>query len=389
MDASSFDFYDRIPILNRFEDVGDTARYVPLPRGWYLGVSDVENSTQAITAGRYKAVNMVGASVIAGMMNALGSRRFPFAFGGDGASVAVPPEARATAAETLARVRRYADESLDLQLRVGLVSVEQIREAGHDVRVARFGVSPLVSFALFAGHGVKWAEDELKARRIPLPEAEPGAWPDLEGLSCRWEPIAARNGRILSLIAVPAPGATDRDFAALVTRISEIVDAAPDRGVPVSPEKMEPKFPPSGLSIEARSARGPMGFAWNYAKLFAVSAFAWVAFKRHKPIGRFDPDAYKQMSVTNSDFRKFDDGLRMTLDCDAEVDAQILAVLQEAHRAGVALYGLHVQDAALMTCLVPSVMTDDHMHFIDGAAGGYAQAATMLKQQIAALPKAA
>ena len=39
------------------------------------------------------------------------------------------------------------------------------------------------------------------------------------------------------------------------------------------------------------------------------------------------------------------------------------------------------QKEALMTCLVPSPMRDDHVHFVDGAARGYASAAIKLKAQ--------
>jgi len=46
-------------------------------------------------------------------------------------------------------------------------------------------------------------------------------------------------------------------------------------------------------------------------------------------------------------------------------------------------YGLHSQDAAMMTCFAPSVMRSDHVHFIDGARGGYASAATALKAMVA------
>jgi hypothetical protein len=31
-----------------------------------------------------------------------------------------------------------------------------------------------------------------------------------------------------------------------------------------------------------------------------------------------------------------------------------------------------------MTCIVPSIETDDHLHFLDGADGGYALAARMM-----------
>ena len=32
-----------------------------------------------------------------------------------------------------------------------------------------------------------------------------------------------------------------------------------------------------------------------------------------------------------------------------------------------------------MTCIVPSIETDDHLHFLDRADGGYALAAEMMK----------
>lgn len=54
-------------------------------------------------------------------------------------------------------------------------------------------------------------------------------------------------------------------------------------------------------------------------------------------------------------------------------------LLVAAQKARIARYGLHRQDSALMTCIVPSPYTRDHIHFVDGAAGGYAKAAEMLK----------
>ena len=90
------------------------------------------------------------------------------------------------------------------------------------------------------------------------------------------------------------------------------------------------------------------------------------------------PKNYVQQVVENSDFRKYDDGLRMILDCTAEL-ADALKSACRGCSSGIARYGLHRQDAAMMTCFTPSVMRADHVHFIDGARGGYATAATALK----------
>ena len=95
---------------------------------------------------------------------------------------------------------------------------------------------------------------------------------------------------------------------------------------------------------------------------------------------------YKSDVSRNSDFRKFDDGLKMTIDVDAERSRKDRGAAGRARpRPGVCRYGLHRQNSALMTCIVPSPMNRDHMHFIDGAAGGYAMAAQQSQGKICQL----
>ena len=53
--------------------------------------------------------------------------------------------------------------------------------------------------------------------------------------------------------------------------------------------------------------------------------------------------------------------------------------MREAESAAPLRFGLHRQDAALMTCFVPSATRRDHVHFVDGAMGGYAAAARAVK----------
>ena len=100
-------------------------------------------------------------------------------------------------------------------------------------------------------------------------------------------------------------------------------------------------------------------------------------------VGKFVPANYIRQLVENSDFRKYDDGLRMILDCTEELADSLSERLAGAAANGIVRYGLHRQDAAMMTCFTPSVMRSDHVHFIDGARGGYASAATALKAMAA------
>ena len=97
-------------------------------------------------------------------------------------------------------------------------------------------------------------------------------------------------------------------------------------------------------------------------------------------VGRFIPKKYAGEVIENSDFRKFDDCLRMVLDCSPELAAKIENCLKAAVAKRVIRYGSHLQQDAMMTCFTPSPSRPSHVHFIDGAQGGYALAAAALKQ---------
>src|SRR5690348_7077467 len=150
-------FYGAIPVFRGFGRLMDPAIYSPLPDDWTVGVADIVESTRAIAAKRYKAVNMAGAAVIAAVTNALQGREFPFVFGGDGASFAVAPEDLSAARGALSATATWVREDLDLVMRVALVPVSAIRAQGPDVRVARFGPSANLSYAMFSGGGLGWA----------------------------------------------------------------------------------------------------------------------------------------------------------------------------------------------------------------------------------------
>ena len=174
----------------------DPALYSPLPEDWTVGVADIVESTRAIAAQRYKAVNMAGAAVIAAVTNALEGREFPFVFGGDGASFAISPADFERAREALAATASWVRDDLELSMRVALVPVAAIRAQGLDIRVARFGPSANLSYAMFSGGGLGWAEAAMKRGEFPVAPAPSGTQPDLSGLSCRFEEIPSARGII-------------------------------------------------------------------------------------------------------------------------------------------------------------------------------------------------
>jgi Protein of unknown function (DUF3095) len=263
-------------------------------------------------------------------------------------------------------------------MRVALVPLAAIRAQELDVRVARFGPSPNLSYAMFSGGGLGFAEAAMKRGEFAVPVASPGTQPDLSGLSCRFEEIPAVRGLILSVLVSPVPGTDSVAYRRLIEDIVALVERSPDQGRPVPPGGPPLRWPPAGIEFEARARRGG-ALLTRRLKVFAWTLFYYVVMRFGIKVGGFAPKIYVQQLVENSDFRKYDDGLRMVLDCTPELEAAISARLAAASSAGIARYGLYRQDAAMMTCFTPSALRSDHVHFIDGARGGYASAATALK----------
>jgi hypothetical protein len=368
-------FYAGVPVFDGFNRIVEPALYKPLPDGWTLGLADIVGSTSVIAAGRYKAVNMAGASVITAVANAVGTPEFPFVFGGDGAGFAVPPEWAACAREALAATIVYVHDELALSLRAAMVPISTVRAQGLDVRIARFAPSSNVTYAMFSGGGLAWAEQAMKRGAFAVEPAPAGARPDLTNLSCGFEKMPSIHGTILSLLVMPSSREMTGEFSGLLEALLALTANAEQPGRLMRGGSLPVKWPPSGLDLEARARHRPAHPLFIYRLYVAArTLFYYVPLRFGLSVGRFRPSTYLGEVIENSDFRKYADGLRMTLDCSQELADCIEALLADAARRGVVRCGLHRQPDALMTCFTPTVF-GHHFHFIDGAAGGYAMAA--------------
>ena len=371
----SGDFYASLPVVADFARALRPAAYRPAPADWRVGFADVKGSTAAVAAGRYKAVNMLGAGVVAAVSNALGRKPFPFVFGGDGASFAVSAPDGPAAEAALRAMATFAREEFDFELRIAMAGVSDLRAAGRDLRVARYGPSPHCAYAMFDGGGLSWLDGAAKAGRFALDPAPPGTRPDLTDLSCRWGVTPARYGLILSLIV--APRGDDPRFAPFLADLVARLLALTDGGRPVTVETLTGGPAGAAIALESKvfAAAGASRLSAR-AKAAAIFALGFV-FKTFKlKAGGFDMAQYQADLIDNADFRKFEDGLKVTLDCPpAFADAL------EAQLASTPFieWGVARQAGAQITCYSPFSFARGHLHFVDGAGGGYTMAARDLK----------
>ncbi|MBY0406488.1 MAG: DUF3095 domain-containing protein [Rickettsiales bacterium] len=385
------DFYQKIAGFNAFVELANAEHFRAAPEDWHVVICDVVNSTVAISKGRYKEVNMVGAATIMAILNVADGVDLPYAFGGDGATVLVPSRLVPVVKATLSHVQAKVEAMFDLQLRAGLVPLSALYAQGTTLSVGRFYLSEQMSQAVFHGTALTLAEHWIKkgggtailCTKLDADDV------NLQGLECRWEPIANRNGMMLSLIVKVLPQFEQQALSIhskIVTAIGDIYPA--ESAQPVTPTNTRISFSPKRLRAEMLLRGGPSFFSrFIYLiRMLLLNAIGQFSFSTGKKALGFDGQRYLSELAANSDSRKFDEALRMILD-SSEAQREQLAALLERHRtAGEIVYGMHASKEALMTCLVFSLV-GNHVHFVDGSDGGYALAAVQMKRQLSELAK--
>lgn len=384
-DANTTRFYEALPATANFDTVAGGSGFAPLPVDWTVLLSDVAGSTAAIERGDYKAVNMVGAASIMAVLNACDGLAVPFMFGGDGGLVCVPPSLLKAATVRLAALRDKSQDLYGLELRAAAVPVSAIRAAGREVVVQKYRLDGANALAMFAGGGLALAEDWLKqpdGNGFHLPEEAGGYSLDLTGLSCRWQPLGSLNGVMLTLI-VQASGA--RLNPAQVGRALERILGAPVTGfAPVQDGNLTLEGTRSkAFRLERAALRSTLGRYGAWAWTLFTGIAQHIAERRQTKVGDYDAPRYRQELKANTDFRKFDGTLRLVIDVSPEQAASIEEYLIRAAANGDLAYGLWRSDAALMTCLLFDLDQGLHVHFIDGADGGYTRAAKAMKASLA------
>lgn len=387
-------FYKQIPAISSYNEVGVLSHYFPAPSDWYVIITDVVGSTKAIEAGKYKEVNMVGAASVASILNIAKDVDVPFVFGGDGATFLIPHSLIPKAREALFSTERLSREAFGLELRLGMVSVGHIKEVtGLDVLVSKFQLTPQFSQALFLGGGLTSAEKMIKD---PMNgefrlKGTNTAEPDLGGLTCRWNDIESLHGETVSYLVRPMVSweETEAVCRGIVEKIDEYY-GKDEMHHPVSFKNLKVALGGTPLERETRlraGLQGKVGQALYRAKAFLKTLLFYVATKTGIPLGDINQRKYLNLLINTVEYKKFDDVFRFVISGTPEARAKLSAYLEEERKRGKIVYGTHVSNRALMTCLVFE-RYGKQVHFIDAADGGYTLAAKQLKAQLKDLEEA-
>ncbi len=378
---STAGFYKNLPSFSNFNHMTRDSHFQRLPEDWKVVVADIQGSTKAIEAGRYRDVNTLGAAAIVATQNAMNKEEFPYVFGGDGATLVIPPQAAEAVSKALDGVRAMAREHFSMTLRVGLVEVKDLYEEGCKIEVAKFEIFAGKSIALFRGGGLAKADEKVKGEEQKYAVAEREKHEsDLGGLSCRWQPIPSGKGKMLSLLVLGRGEKAQSVYDQVLKKLGSLFKGGVETANPVHISNMKYKSISKNLRDEWRYHNNRMTLSFIGRALGIIAAV--LVFKFHLPPLVFNPYRYASSIGRHSDFRKFDDVLRMVIDCSEAQIGEIRHYLEGLRSEGQLCYGMHVSDTALMTCFVYDVSDGGHIHFIDGGDGGYAMAAKEFKAQL-------
>lgn len=384
-------FFDQIPGIKQFAEIVDVDHYQPLPDDWLVIATDIRGSTEAIAAGRYKAVNMAGACVIAAICNEFPEMDTPFVFGGDGATIVMPDVGKERVLGILKYCRQAVKTAYKLDLAAGCEKMKVLRQQGKEIRVGKYLMSEHVNQAIFWGEGVDYIEEIIKKPGNNLSEIK-SVEADFSGLECRWNEIPSHKEEVLSVIiksTLDDESGQSSFYRQCLEKIESIYGDESDYR-PLSTDRMTLAGHPLRLK-EEMNIRAYPGKAFKRVSYLLKLCFLQFAgtYLMGKNISTKENNwgEYKTDFVKNADFRKFSDGLKLVLSGTRDQRQKLREFLTLQFQEGRAVFGTHSSPASLTTCYITNY-SKHHVHFIDGTDGGYASASVELKQQVKQLKQA-
>ncbi len=379
---SSRYFYRNIPVTDKtFEElISSKDNFHEVPEDWHIIVTDIRNSTGAYEKGKYFEMNIASASCIIIAMNIAKKENLeiPFIYGGDGAAIVVPAELLDEALEELATLRKNVGKNFGVSLRVGEVRVSEIKEAGYHLMVAKYQVARKYSQAVFLGPGLYEAEKIIKGdARHETKKAGLSSKLNLRGLQCRWDTIdpPKKKHEIVTFII----DAVDHQehgniYKKVIRKLDEVYGSFEERH-PVSHSRIKhaTDFKTIRLASFAKFGRFNPGFVISQMIQSRLTKFL---LRINSPIVLHDD--YAQELVAATDTLKIDGSLKTIVAGSKKQREEFVKYLDGLEKKNEIFYGYHVSDSTTMTCYIHK-KDDEYINFLDGAGGGYVQAARMLK----------
>jgi len=360
--------------------MADPMLFEEIPQSWHVIITDIVGSTQAVFGGRHEEVNLIATGSIVTVLNIAFSMdvTIPFFFGGDGATFIVPSSVAEKVMDALAIYRENTQDNFNLELRTGIVLVEEIYKAGHKISIAKLKRSKSFSIPIVLGNGLSFAEaiikgdDYIFSNKKSLEKEL-----DLSGMQCRWDKIGPPKDKeeIVTMLVI-AKNAQEQAliFQQILAKIDELY-GTPEKRQPISIAKLKLKSTFNKLGTEMRARLGKIKL-FELIKTWLLTLYGYIYFNTKK--GK----KYLKSLVEMSDTLVIDGKINTVMSGTILQRKELEKLLDKMEANGEIIYGIHTSGASIMSCYVRDI-EDGHIHFVDGSEGGYTKAAKMLKAKFA------
>jgi hypothetical protein len=374
-------FYSELPLhkLGLDELLGNERSFHKVPRDWHVVITDIKNSTHAVLGGEHQTVNFLATGSIVVVLNIASKRNVevPFFFGGDGATFIVPQLIIREVMEALAKYKLNCLDNFKLEMRAGSVGVADMADKSHQIHIAKHRRSSMFAIPVVLGDGLDYAEKQIKGLDYLAPEyALPEDELDLTGMQCRWDRIGPPENQeeVVTLLVIARE---EGQQAATIRKVMQKIEAiygSPRQRQPISVSQLRLKTTFNSLKAEILAKFGNFRL-FKFIQSQLLYAYSFIYFRTQK--GRH----YLKQLVAMSDTLVLDGKINTVISGTAAQRAQLDAYLAQIELANEIYYGLYISNASVMSCYVRN-MGDGHIHFVDGAEGGYTQASRILKRKL-------
>jgi hypothetical protein len=355
--------------------------FYKIPDNWHVVITDIKSSTAAVDTGMHTKVNLVATGSMVAVLNISykAGITVPSFFGGDGATFIIPPSLLTDTIHALERHRDNSQKTFNLTLRVGHIPVSAIYNSGHKLTISKLRTSNIFIIPILLGDGVPYAEKVIKGpgyKASALPAGNHDL--DLSGMQCRWDMVEPpqTDGEVVSLLVVSRNTVSQAPaFKKVIDKIDEIY-GTPEKRRPITVSRLRIKGTLQKLALEMRTKLARYS-PFYLAKAWWTSLIAPFYFKTKQGKN------YLNELVAMSDTLIIDGKINTVISGSAVQREKLTAALDQMEKDGEIFYGLHISKASVLSCYVRS-LHEGHIHFVDGAEGGYTNAAAVLKKKLVA-----
>ena len=378
-------FYSELPVnkISVSDLVANKSLFTKVPENWHVLVADIKNSTLAIKNGKHYEVNLVATGSIVAVLNIVYSQNIsvPFFFGGDGATILVPSKYLKYAMSALEKHRENTLNNFGFELKIGHLSVKEIYKDNIELIIAKAQINDIFNIPVVLGNGLQYAENLIKKEdpikkenfridQLPL---------NLNGMECKWDKIKPpeETQEVVSLIVT---GCGNQDPSKIFSEVLKAIDeiyGSPNRRKPISVKRLQLKSGFQKINSEMRAKLGRFD-TFYFLKNLVKTNFGKLYLKNSKAGVK-----YLQKLVELTDTLTIDGRINTVITGTSEQRVSLISFLDHLESSNKIKYGLYVSQESVMSCYVRNMSTAEHIHFVDGADGGYTRAANSLKTKAA------